>query len=146
MAGRERPYLAYLLRLWLVEGDGPVWRATLENPTTAERHGFASLDQLVAFLRTKTRDLAEEERWERKADVAGAANGDALTELLGRAMSDEEFRSLLMADPAGALKEGGFDLSVEQLAALLDVDKGSIVEGLDQRLSKRLGHDSGLPW
>lgn len=58
-----RPYLSYLLRLWLVERDGPVWRASLENPSTAERHGFATLEQLVAFLRAETSDLAAEADW-----------------------------------------------------------------------------------
>ncbi len=68
MASRQRPYLSYLLRLWLVEGNGPVWRASLENPTTAERHGFATLDKLIAFLLAETRELAAEETWQREAD------------------------------------------------------------------------------
>ena len=134
MAGRERPYLAYLLRLWLVEGDGPVWRASLENPTTAERHGFASLGQLFSFLEAETRDrardLADEERRGKQAEVTGVTSDEALKNLLGRAMSDEEFRSLLLADPARALKDGGFDLTVEQLAAMLDIDKDSVAEML----------------
>jgi hypothetical protein len=68
MAGRQRPYLSYLLRLWMVEGDGPEWRASLENPTTAERHGFATLEQLLAFLVAETRELAAEEGWRREPD------------------------------------------------------------------------------
>ena len=72
MAGRERPYLSYLLRLWLVEGDGPVWRASLEAPGHAERHGFATLEALFAYLAAETGDLAaDEERMmvtEREAD------------------------------------------------------------------------------
>lgn len=46
-----RRYLAYLLRLWRVDDDGqPLWRATLEDPHTGERRGFADLSQLFAFL------------------------------------------------------------------------------------------------
>ncbi len=60
MVGKRRPYLAYLLRLWLVEDDGPVWRASLEAPGSAERHGFSSLDQLFTFLEVETSHLAVE--------------------------------------------------------------------------------------
>ena len=47
-----RRYRAYLLRLWLAEGeDGqPVWRAALEDARTGERHGFADLARLCVFL------------------------------------------------------------------------------------------------
>jgi hypothetical protein len=71
VAGRQRPYLSYLLRLWMVEGDGPVWRASLENPSTAERHGFSSLEKLVGFLAERTCELASEEGWE--LEVGGPA-------------------------------------------------------------------------
>jgi hypothetical protein len=48
-------YLAYMLRLWQVEGeDGAVWRASLEDAHTGERRGFASLEELVAWLREET--------------------------------------------------------------------------------------------
>jgi hypothetical protein len=44
-------YHAYLLRLWqLDEGEAVVWRVLLEDPRTGERHGFADLDSLYAFL------------------------------------------------------------------------------------------------
>jgi hypothetical protein len=63
----ERPgYLAYLLRLWRVNDDGePVWRASLESPHTGERHGFANLELLFAFLEEKTVDLAQGEEPEK---------------------------------------------------------------------------------
>lgn len=63
MMKKEQPdYLAYLLRLWRVNGNGKfqsgtskaVWRASLENPHTGERQGFASLETLVDFLREQT--------------------------------------------------------------------------------------------
>lgn len=47
----SRQYRAYLLRVWQVmSGEQLVWRASLEDPRTGERHGFGSLEQLVAFL------------------------------------------------------------------------------------------------
>jgi hypothetical protein len=47
-----RRYRVYLLRLWLAESeDGrPVWRAALEDARTGERHCFADLARLCAFL------------------------------------------------------------------------------------------------
>ena len=54
---RERRYLSYLVRLWPTRNEGEdVWRASLENPRTRERRGFASLDELFAFLRQQTED------------------------------------------------------------------------------------------
>jgi hypothetical protein len=47
----EAAYQSYLLRLWRARsGEHTVWRASLENPHTGERVGFASLKQLLAFL------------------------------------------------------------------------------------------------
>ena len=44
-------YQAYLLRLWLAgDDDAAVWRASLEDPRTGERRGFADVDGLLAFL------------------------------------------------------------------------------------------------
>lgn len=44
-------YHSYLLRLWLTrEGDGPIWRASLESPSTGERLGFPDLEHLYSFL------------------------------------------------------------------------------------------------
>ena len=52
---RQHNYLAYLLRLWQVTSDGNlVWRASVESPHTGERHGFADLQALFAFLEEKT--------------------------------------------------------------------------------------------
>lgn len=53
---RPRKYLAYLLRLWQVEENGlHVWRASLEDPDTGERRGFASLNLLAHYLREQAR-------------------------------------------------------------------------------------------
>jgi len=44
-------YRAYLLRVWRVQqADRAVWRASLEDPHTGERRGFASLAQLIDYL------------------------------------------------------------------------------------------------
>jgi len=46
-----RRYHAYLLRLWQTgEDESAVWLASLEDPRTGERHGFADLNSLLAFL------------------------------------------------------------------------------------------------
>jgi hypothetical protein len=51
----QQQYLAYMLRLWQVSSDGePIWRASLESPHTGERHGFANLEALFAFLEKQT--------------------------------------------------------------------------------------------
>ena len=56
MTTRPRRYLAFMLRLWQVADEGePVWRASLESPHTGERHGFANLETLFAFLEKETR-------------------------------------------------------------------------------------------
>ncbi len=45
-----RPYYqSFLLRMWRERPNG-VWRVSLENVTSGEKHGFAHLEQLVAFL------------------------------------------------------------------------------------------------
>ena len=51
--GMNDGYLAYLLRIWRVgaaEGEGAIWRASLEDPHTGEVRAFGSLAALVAFL------------------------------------------------------------------------------------------------
>jgi hypothetical protein len=53
MPTEQTRYYAYLLRLWQTSSDPPsalVWRASLEDPHTGERIGFATLDHLFAYL------------------------------------------------------------------------------------------------
>jgi hypothetical protein len=53
--GEKRRYIAYLLRLWQERHAGAsVWRASLEDPHTGQRQGFADLDRLLRFLRDQT--------------------------------------------------------------------------------------------
>ena len=52
---KDRKYLSYLLRLWMVEEDGEyLWRASLEVTHSGERYGFANLDDLLTFLKEQT--------------------------------------------------------------------------------------------
>jgi hypothetical protein len=46
----QKAYRSYLLRLWCADTLDRCWRASLEDPRTGERIGFASLEQLFAFL------------------------------------------------------------------------------------------------
>ncbi|MCE7985022.1 MAG: hypothetical protein DYG89_27930 [Caldilinea sp. CFX5] len=53
MATDQPNYHAYLLRLWRVETQhtgAATWRASLEDPHTGLRLGFATLEQLFAYL------------------------------------------------------------------------------------------------
>jgi hypothetical protein len=44
-------HFSYLLRLWRTgEPDVFLWHASLEIPETGKRIGFASLEQLLAYL------------------------------------------------------------------------------------------------
>jgi hypothetical protein len=57
----RRHYLAYLVRLWREEGDDrTIWRASVEDPHTAERRGFSDLSRLFEFLRQQTETASRE--------------------------------------------------------------------------------------
>lgn len=52
MTSEQQGYVAYLLRFWQAGSGVPtVWRASLDDPRTGERKGFADLASLFAFLR-----------------------------------------------------------------------------------------------
>jgi hypothetical protein len=46
----ESQYQSYLLRVWR-DSEEKIWRVMLEHVGTHERHGFADLESLCAFLR-----------------------------------------------------------------------------------------------
>lgn len=47
-------YVSYLLRMWSAEqGEATCSRASLEDPHTGERFGFASPEELFSFLTEK---------------------------------------------------------------------------------------------
>jgi hypothetical protein len=57
--GKPPAYRSYLLRLWQERSEQPAmvtWRCSLEDPLSGQRHGFASLDALVSWLKA---ELAE---------------------------------------------------------------------------------------
>jgi hypothetical protein len=59
-AKETQNYFAYLLRLWRESGgdlprdESTRWRASLQDPHSGERVGFASLEELFSFLRRET--------------------------------------------------------------------------------------------
>ncbi len=61
-----------------------------------------------------------------------------LNERLGRALTDEGFRALLLEDPLKAAAGMRLSLTDEQLAGLKALDLSQGLEGLDERLSKLL--------
>jgi hypothetical protein len=52
-------YLAYMLRLWRVDGESALWRASLEDARTGQRYGFANLDLLYQFITQQVSRNAE---------------------------------------------------------------------------------------
>lgn len=55
-SARPPGYRSYLLRFWEERGEQSertVWRLSLEDPLTDQRHGFASLEALVAWLQSE---------------------------------------------------------------------------------------------
>ncbi len=54
MSAEPEHYLAYLIRFWTEPGSLPgQWRASLEDPRTGERRGFAGLEALMGFVRDR---------------------------------------------------------------------------------------------
>ena len=54
---KQTNYHAYLLRCWQendADNDTPNWRFSLEGVRDHQRHGFANLEALQAFLQQKT--------------------------------------------------------------------------------------------
>ena len=51
MKEKRKPYSAYLLRLWRTQEVRDAWRVSLEDAETRELRGFASLEEVFAFLR-----------------------------------------------------------------------------------------------
>ena len=61
MSASDTPpeYHAYLLRFWEERGEqgtSAAWRFSLEDPQTGQRHGFADLASLTAWLEMATKD------------------------------------------------------------------------------------------
>ena len=55
---QQQDHLSYLLRLWKSgNGERPTWRALLKGVHDGQQVGFASLDDLLHFLRNETGTL-----------------------------------------------------------------------------------------
>jgi hypothetical protein len=53
--GEVSGYVSYVLRLWRERDSASAWwRASLQDPLSGQRVGFAHLDELIAFLREQT--------------------------------------------------------------------------------------------
>ena len=62
MADTQPRYRAFLLRLWQERSGGQwIWRASLEDPHSNVRKGFADLERLYTYLREQTEEGANEE-------------------------------------------------------------------------------------
>ncbi len=62
MAGGDDAYLSYLVRLWREDrGGDTAWLASLESAETRERTYFASLDELVLYLRERMAESQDKE-------------------------------------------------------------------------------------
>jgi hypothetical protein len=48
-ATHQQEHWSYLLRIWRAGGDGS-WRASLQSIPAGERHMFADIERLLAFL------------------------------------------------------------------------------------------------
>ena len=68
---KQRPgYLSYLLRVWQTGSKGDaVWRVSLENPFTGERRGFASLQDMLAFLRVQIDNAGQVDQGEQEGQL-----------------------------------------------------------------------------
>jgi hypothetical protein len=71
----SQSYQSYLLRLWRTSTvEEAIWRASLENPQTGERLGFASLDAMVAYLRHQI-DLGPDQQDEESDETVRSEQG-----------------------------------------------------------------------
>jgi len=60
-------------------------------------------------------------------------------ELIGRAITNREFRAKVLEDLEKAVQEAGYELTEEQMAALKAIDLKSAAKDLDKRISKIFG-------
>lgn len=55
MSVQDDFYQSYLLRMWCVQNGGkPAWQASLESVQTGKIRGFATIDELLDFIREVT--------------------------------------------------------------------------------------------
>ncbi len=79
--------------------------------------------------------------------MSDVATEKEIHELIGRMVADPEFRASLVEDPEKTIKDAGYDLSEEQMAAFKDRDLKALSTDLDERLSKEAHWDFlGVPF
>jgi hypothetical protein len=82
----------------------------------------------------------------RTREVSEMATQKEIHELIGRMVADAHFRASVVEDPEKAVKDAGFDLTEEQMAALREKDLKALSADLDERLSKEAHWDFvGIP-
>jgi hypothetical protein len=74
---RPRDHIIYLLSLWQAQTKrGPTWRAWLARPSTGERRGFATLDELFDYLKTSvSRPECQSDAGPEQVPLAGESTG-----------------------------------------------------------------------
>lgn len=66
----SRRHLAYLLRLWQESDVGKItWRASLEDPHTGHRQGFANIESMIDYLHQLMQVSASEERCDKDHEL-----------------------------------------------------------------------------
>lgn len=72
----------------------------------------------------------------------GASAALGIAAALGRLLTDEDFRQAFFANPEPACRAKGFDLTGDEIAALVRVDRqtlGAVARSLDQRIVRASG-------
>jgi hypothetical protein len=112
----QRTYHAYLLRLWRVNtGPATVWHASLEDPRTGERTGFADLQGLCAFL---------EEQYSGSVSQLPGQIGDDTWERW--TISYDRWPHLSMQEPTNVKASPyGMERTINMVSAILYVDIAS---------------------
>lgn len=74
----DSPERALVLRLWREgEGNGAVWRCSVEDPRTKQRRGFPSLAELLSFLDLLTHRAESASLFDAPGSLAAETRGRA---------------------------------------------------------------------
>ncbi len=75
--GAQSKHRSFILRIWQAgNGRAPEWRCSLENAQTRERHGFASVGALLAFLETQLPGAGTAEEKEESMTLVDLSQGE----------------------------------------------------------------------
>ena len=59
MKNQKPDYRSFMLRIWIEQTNGEKWRFSLEDTRTGKRKGFASINQLKAYLDEITSEVPD---------------------------------------------------------------------------------------